>query len=228
MKPCAPPLSVAPLLAVLTVSAPACSPSTMMVEGGGEDLAPAPADLTGGVVCGAEARNLLSNTSFEGDALPGDFSARNTGQPKSTIKGPWDACCNTNNQGLTTTFKVVDTAACYGRQSISVTAAAAQADVLNQAITITDGANRMVSLGAWVRVVDVGQNGALSVDLFDLATSKVLGTTPQATQKTAGVVFVPIVGAATLPAASPANLQVRVKVSGTITAFVDDLSLTLK
>ena len=64
-------------------------PMGQMVSGGdGEDLAPVAADMAGGVVCGAVVANLLRNPSFEMDVLPGDYSARNIGNPPSTISDP--------------------------------------------------------------------------------------------------------------------------------------------
>lgn len=233
-RPCAAPrqrpLRAAVLLPLLALLA--CNPMGQMVSGGdGEDLAPVAADMAGGVVCGAVVANLLRNPSFEMDVLPGDYSARNIGNPPSTISGPWDACCNTNAQGLTTTFKVDASAACSGRQAISITSTAAQDDVLNQEMMIASAASKMFTVQAYVRVLTAGAGASLSVDLYDLnapANLKVLARTTPLTAPTAGTTFTLITAAGVLPATSPARVQARIRVSGTLTALIDDVGVVLK
>lgn len=221
------------ILGLGLITSVACNPMNQMVTGGdGEDLAPVAADMAGGVPCGAVAANLLQNPSFEADVLPGAYSARNTGMPASTISGPWDACCNNNGQGLTTTFKVDATSACSGRQSINITSTAAQDDVLNQGMMVVGSPGRMFIVQGWVRVTDVGAGAQLSLDLFNLnepvAAKQVLARSPITSARTAGTAFVPLSAAGVLPATTPARVQARVRVSGTLTAFVDDISVVLR
>jgi hypothetical protein len=198
-----------------------------MTSGGDDsaaDLAPREADLAS---CAPPAGNLLVNASFES----GGGSARNTGAPASSIAS-WDGCCNLDSQGLTTTWQVtqgVQAARCGG-QALSVTSTAAHGDVLNQILTISDGAGRDFTLTAWARVSRAEAGGgyppALTADLFDLTGSRILVTAPPLAD--ASPEWRQVTAGGQLPQGAAPRVQVRLYARGTVTALVDDVALTLR
>ncbi|MCS6913462.1 MAG: hypothetical protein RMK29_19545 [Myxococcales bacterium] len=182
------------------------------------DLALVPADLRR---CDPHPDNLLQNPSFE----QGGGSAHNTGQPPSSIPA-WDGCCNLEGQGLTTTWQVTNTAAHCGAQSVLVRSIAARGDVLNQELTVTDGAGRSFGLTAQVLLREASPGAQLQLDLFDRQAGRVLRAS--APLSTPGPSWVELSVLGQLPGGAAPRVQARLLSSGTLTALLDDVTLLLR
>lgn len=213
------------LLAAATALLLGCSPKTSGGDDSAADLAPRAADLASCAPLG-DTQNRLANPSFE----RGAGAAFNTGDPRSSIDS-WDGCCNLDGQGLTSTWRVITAASpddvrC-GERALSIESAGARGDVLNQPGTLADGAGRDFTITAWARVRSAGASAQLSVDLFDTVKRSVLASAPPLTAaSTTGWQLLSATGR--LPEGPAPLIQVRIFSKGSISALIDDVSLSLR
>jgi hypothetical protein len=109
---------------------------------------------------------------------------------------------------------------------VSLSGAASRGDVLNQTITVSDGAGRGFLLRAWVLLRSAGAGAEVQLDLFDLGPKTILYASPSLT--TAAEAWVPLEVSGQLPQRAAPQVQVRLLSKGTLSASLDDVSLTLR
>lgn len=182
----------------------------------------APGDL--GTECQQVAGNLISNASFESSTGgSSDGEANNTGSPRSTIAGPWIGCCPQMNDGGTQ-WAVSQEAARCGVRSLAVQSTQAAANVLVQtAPDQSASAGRTFQLSGFVHVIQAGNPGQISCEVWDSSTMTTLASTEVLTAPTSGWLSVMLSG--TVPYGG--KLQVRISSSGDVQAYVDDLVLVI-
>lgn len=197
-----------------------CHPPTNGVDGSEQDYRVVVPDSSPS--CGTQSGEQLSNGSFE----EGMGSAYNGGQPPTTIAGAWDGCCNADNQGQNTTWQVTSLMAHCGMQAIALSSnASANDNVLVQSHLIDGGGSKGFTLTGWF-LVQSAMAAQIQLDLFDLTGKQILSTSPPLSGATAG--WVSLTATGTLPAGASPSVQARVNNTGALTAFVDDISLTLR
>lgn len=192
----------------------ACSPSTMSTDGTPPDLAGVPVDMT--AVCTDVVGNQLGNPGFEA-SITG--TASNIGGSASSIPN-WQGCCGTMQ---TTTYEVNSMQRYCGERSVRVNSSStASQNVLHQALNLAASANKTFILSGWVNVTGPS-GGEISLDLFDVSKTAIVAPTVSLKNGTNGWFELRATG--TMPAGG--NVQVRISSSGTIEAYVDQLSLRI-
>lgn len=200
-----------------------CSPSTHSVADGGavQDFGPRVRDMSS---CLPPPSNYLLNPDFEApssQAADGNGVAKNTGSPASTIPS-WDGCCS---QGLGgTTWTVTQGMPRCGGRSLSLVSTMATTNVLNQALDLRAQAGRTLRISGWVFVTQADPGASLKLDVFNLGNSALVALTPPQTQTTAD--WTQLVATGTVPGND--RVQVRINTSGSLSAVVDDLVLTIE
>jgi hypothetical protein len=111
-----------------------------------------------------------------------------------------------------------------GSRAVTVSSNQAEANVLNQRLDLAGYGGQGVRAMVWVLLSQVQSGGALQLDLFDLDAGQVLATSPPLTAPTADWRLLSVLSQ--VPTAGA--LQVRIKSTGTLTAYVDDTSLALE
>jgi hypothetical protein len=183
----------------------------------------APSDL--GVDCQEVPGNLASNPSFESAVTGGSTNgeANNTGKPRSTIAGPWTGCCPQMTDGGTQWSVTQEVAHC-GERALEVHSTLAEDNVLFQQISDQSAnAGKTFQLSGFVHVIQAENSGQLSCEVWDGATMTTLASTEVLTAPTSGWLAVRQSG--TVPYGG--RLQVRIRSSGDVEAYVDDLVLVI-
>jgi len=208
-----------PLLLTAWLLPAGCSPVTSGGDGPPRDLSAVSRDLGAG--CMDVPANLLLNPSFEGPGTGADpnGSAKNTGSPASTIPS-WDGCCNQANGG--TQWTVTPTVARCGTRSVQVQSTSADKNVLNQTFDRSGDAGKAFQLSGWVFVTQ-NPSGQILLDVFDLNTNNVVGST--LAEKSTTSDWFELKQSGTVPAGG--KFQVRIFSTGTLQAYVDDLALVI-
>lgn len=210
-------------LSLLLAAAPGCSPRTEGVgdAGVGQDFSQRARDMS---TCQIPVSNFLLNADFETastQATDGNGQARNTGSPKSSIPS-WDGCCD---QGLGgTTWTVTQAMPRCGGRAVSVVSSMASLNVLNQTLDLRAQAGRTLRLTGWAFVSQAQPGAGLKIDAFNLGNQAVFAVSSTLSETTAD--WTQLVATGTVP--GNASLQVRINTSGTISAVVDDLVLTVE
>lgn len=197
----------------VSLVASACSPTTSGVNPTPPDLGSTSRDL--GRDCTNPASNRLMNPGFES----GDGVANNTGAPASTIS-MWDGCCSS---GGMSSWTVSTLSPSCGSRSIKVSSNAAQAHVLSQSFNSPGDAGKAFTVSGRVFVATIDAAATIKLDVWDLMTSQVVTSTSALT--TVSSDWVTLMQSAAVPASG--RYQVRINTSGTVEAYVDDLSLII-
>jgi hypothetical protein len=182
-----------------------------------------PDDLGGD--CPAVPGNLASNPSFESSLTGGgpDGEANNTGKPPSTIAGPWLGCCPQRTDGGTQWSVTQEVGHC-GARSLAVKSTMAAANFLFQPISDQSAsAGKTFRLSGFVHVIQTGNPGQISCEVWDGATLKTIASTEVLTAPTSG--WLAVMQSGTVPYGG--RLQVRISSSGDVQAYVDDLVLVI-
>lgn len=189
-----------------------CSPTTSGVNPTPPDLSSTSRDL--GRDCTNPAANRLMNPGFE----TGDGTANNTGAPASTITN-WDGCCS----GGTTTWTVSMMSPYCGSRAIKVMSMNAQANVLSQSFNSPGDAGKQVAVSGHVFVTTIDATATIKLDVWDLMTNQVVNSSAALTTTSSD--WVTLMLNAAVPAGG--RYQVRINTSGSVEAYVDDLSLII-
>lgn len=193
----------------------ACSPVTASVDEKARDLAPVQRDLG---TCLDRFQNLVKNPSFEAES---DGMAHNTGAPVSTISD-WDGCCTL--AGSDTVWTVSKMHAHCGTNAVLVKSQNASAHVLNQTFHRPGDVGQAFVLSGWIWMQDAGADARLKLDVWDLhAPEKKVAETEALTSANMSWFRIKVGG--TVP--NDGNFQVRINSSGSLVAYVDDLSLVI-
>lgn len=188
---------------------------------GSDDLAAASGDL--GSDCLGDPGNLIMNPSFEvprsGPNPNGE--ANNTGDPRSTIPGPWSGCCLQATDGGTT-WTVTQKVTRCGLRSLQVQSKTADGNQLAQQLPEQlDSAGSPFLLSGHVLVLSTAGGGRIQLEVWDAAEQVKIGSTGTLGEPTAA--WVPLSHRGMMPRGG--RLQVRISSSGNVLAFVDDLLL---
>ncbi len=204
----------------------ACSPQTTSVDGGPEDFSQLTRDLAS---CEPLPGSALYNPGFEVPSLSapgGNGQATNRGNPASSIPGsplgPWDGCCDQGAGAGGTTWTVGSTMARCGSRAVTVDSDRADGNVLSQRLDLAGYGGRGFRASAWMFIGRALGGTQLTLDVFDLTTSRVVTSSPPLTTTTADWRFVSVMG--NVPTGGA--IQLRIKSVGTFGAVVDDLVFT--
>jgi hypothetical protein len=175
--------------------------------------------------CAASPGNLIANPSFETPATgtSGDGTADNTGEPASTIPGPWTGCCSQVDGG--TTWSVSRTAALCGERSLEVMSADADGSSLLQLLAAQSASSgKSFELSGAVHLVQAGTGGSILLEATDGTGRIRLAATDALRSPTASWVQLSQTGS--VP--STGRIQVRITSTGNLHAYVDDLTLRIR
>jgi hypothetical protein len=190
-------------------------------EDGMEDAAEAHPDLGGD--CAEAPDNLIMNPSFETPAGgAGEGRADNTGEPSSTIPGPFSGCCSQSDGG--TVWVVFRGTRRCGARSLQVQSTRAATNYLSQDLTDQSvNFGRPFELSGSVLVTQVGGGGYLVLEVWEGAGRSQLATTAEVGAPTDG--WLRLSQRGTVPRTG--RLQLRIRSSGDVQAYVDDLLLRI-
>lgn len=175
--------------------------------------------------CAAIPGNLIANPSFETPAAgsSGDGTADNTGEPASTIPGPWSGCCSQVDGG--TVWSISRTAALCGGRSLEVMSAGADGNSLLQLLADQSASyGRSFELSGSVHLTQISMGGSILLEATDGTGRLKLAATDALRSPTASWVQLSQTGA--VPRTG--RIQVRITSTGNLKAYVDDLTLRIR
>jgi hypothetical protein len=167
--------------------------------------------------------NLVQNPSFEVLATGPNPNGRanNTGDPSSTIPGPWSGCCVQTSGGGTTWTVSPDHARC-GQRSLEAMSKAADTNTLSQRLADQpDGGGKPFVLSGFVFVQGTGGGGRIVIEVVELMTQMRIAATETLSGPTTDRVALRQRGV--VPRSG--QMQLRISSSGNVVAHVDDLAL---
>lgn len=186
---------------------------------GSQDLGSAPAPS-----CTDVPDNRVQNPSFEVPAIgtDPDGKANNTGDPRSTIPGPFNGCCVQSLGG--TQWAVTAERVRCGQRSLQVLSQDADGNVLSQRLADQpDAAGKPFLLAGFVLVQQTDGGGRILIEVLDAATQTRVASTETLSGPTMD--WVSLRQRGVIPKGG--QMQLRISSSGSIHAYVDDLSLRI-
>ncbi len=169
-------------------------------------------------ICTEVVGNLLGNPGFEA-SLSG--TASNIGSATSSIPN-WKGCCGTSQ---TTTYDVNSTQRYCGERSVRVSGTSgATQNVLIQDLNRPGDAGKTFILSGWVNVTNI-TGGEISLDLFNLNATPPAIVAPTVSLKNITNGWFELRATGSMPTGG--NVQIRINTSGSLEAFVDNLSLRI-
>lgn len=183
-------------------------------------------DLGSGLTpsCADVPDNRVQNASFEVPAAgpDPDGKANNSGDPRSTIPGPFSGCCVQSIGG--TQWVVTEERARCGQRSLQVLSQDADGNVLSQRLADQpDAAGKPFLLAGFVLVQQADGGGRILIDVLDPASQSRVTMTEALSGPTMD--WVPLRQRGVVPKGG--QMQLRISSSGSIHAYVDDLSLRI-
>lgn len=178
-----------------------------------------------GTGCTDVPGNLLANPSFETPATGSgdDGTADNTGEPASTIPGPWSGCCSQADGG--TMWSITQSAALCGGRSLEVQSAGADNNSLLQLLTDQSvNYGRTFEISGSVHVLQASGGGYILLEATDSTGRTRLASTQALRTPTASWVQLSQTG--TVPRTG--RIQARITSTGSLKAYVDDLVLRIR
>lgn len=174
--------------------------------------------------CAEVSGNLVVNPSFETPAASGgDGTADNTGEPASTIPGPWSGCCSQSYGG--TQWSVTQSAARCGGRSLQVQSATADGNSLVQSLTDQSvNYGKTFELSGSVHLTQASDGGSILLEATDGTGRIRLAATEALQAPSSGWVQLSQTG--TVPRTG--RIQVRITSTGSLEAYVDDLALRIR